>query len=297
MPAQSSRPTPPPAPDAPVRLIVLAGGREGASDPLARRFAVSHRCLVPLAGRALITHVLQTAAQHPRLESLAICIEREAFDPAWDVLTRLPGRGAVTLVEAGDDLAKSVLAAARGWDGPVLVTTADHALLSAASIEAMLDALESADIALALAPRAAVDAIHADGAAHYLPLRDGALAPCDLYGAAHPRFLAAAAIFRGRDASARVSLRILRGLGLVGLLMLWLGWETLPRAIERASRRLRARVQAVVLTDGSQAIDVGDERSYAIARHYLEAQHERGEAHRSAPEAAVGIDTAQSNAL
>ncbi|MCJ2184851.1 NTP transferase domain-containing protein [Novosphingobium sp. 1949] len=275
----STASTEPPA----ARLVVLAGQREGAGDALAERFAVSHRGLVPLAGRPLIAHVLQTAAHHPAIESLAICIEREAFDPVWDVLTRLPGRGAVTLVEAQADLAESVRAAAQGWDGPLLVTTADHALLSCESIDALLAALTRADIALLLTPRAAVTAIHPEASRHYLPLREGDLAPCDLYGIASVAHIEAASVFRGRRASGRISRRILRATGIVGLLALWLRLESLPGAVERASRRLKARVRAVVTPDGSQAIDVGDEQTYAIVRHRLEAQ--AGDAQVALPEA------------
>ncbi|MCJ1962062.1 NTP transferase domain-containing protein [Novosphingobium mangrovi (ex Hu et al. 2023)] len=256
----------------PVRLIVLAGQRCPSSDPLSERFGVSHRSLIPLAGRPLIAHVLQTGAQHPKIGSLAICIEQEAFDPVWDVLTRLPGRGAVTLVEAREDVAQSIRAAAQGWDGPLLVTTADHALLSGETIDQLVTALESADIALALAPREAVEAVHPSGSPHYLTLRDGHLAPCDLYGVRSADFLGAATIFRGRRASVRVALRIARAMGLLGLLLLALGLETRSGALARASRRLKARVEAVITPDGTQAIDVGNEQSYAIVRHQLEAR-------------------------
>lgn len=254
----------------PARLIVLAGQRRDAPDSLSERFAASHRCLIPLDGRPLIAHVLQTGAHHPKIGSLAVCIEREAFDPVWDVLTRLPGRGSVTLVEARSDVAESIRAAALDWSGPLLVTTADHALLSARSIDSMVAALANADIAMMLAPRGDVEAVHPDGSPHYLPFRDGQLAPCDLYGVRDAQFLKAASVFRGRSASGPVGLRLLRSLGPVGLLLLWSGMVTLAGALERASRRFDARIRAVITHEGSQAIDVGNEQSYAIVRHLLE---------------------------
>ena len=138
-------------------MIVLAGRRLNGPDPLAERFGESHKCLIPLAGRPLIAHVLQTGAHHPRVASLVVCVEPEAFEPIYDVLTRQPGRGTGALVEARNDLADSVRAAAEGWNGPLIVTTADHALLTTASIDAMADALEAADVAFALARREAVE--------------------------------------------------------------------------------------------------------------------------------------------
>lgn len=257
----------------PMRLIVLAGRRGNGPDPLAERFGESHKCLIPLAGRPLIAHVLQTGANHPRVASLAVCVESEAFEPIYDVLTRQPGRGTVALVEARRDLADSVRAAAEGWDGPLIVTTADHALLTAASIDAMADALETAEVALALARREAVEAAHPSGQRRYLQLRDGAFAICDLYGAARPDALRAADVFRGPrfDRSGR---RIVRATGLAGLAMALLGLETLQGAVERASRHLALGVGAVVLEDGSQAIDVDDDRTYAVVRDLLERRPE-----------------------
>lgn len=252
----------------PLRLVVLAGHGSGA-DALARRFVERHRCLVPLAGRPLIAHVLQTAAQHPRVTSLAICVEREAFDPVWDVLTQLPGRGTVALVEAQADIASSVRAAAKDWDGPLLVTTADHALLSAASIDAMIEALETADVAFAVIRREAVEAAQPGLDCAYVALHDGAFTACDLYGMASARFVDAVKVFRGARTADREAMRIWRAVGLVGFVMVRLGAETLAGALVRASRRLGMRVRAVELDDGTQAIDVDNERTYAIVEGLL----------------------------
>lgn len=255
----------------PLRLVVLAGHGLGpvGTDALAERFGERHRCLIPLAGRPLIAHVLQTAAQHPRVASLAVCVEREAFDPIWDVLTRLPGRGSVALVEAREDIAASVRAAAQDWDGPLLVTTADHALLSAESIDAMADALEGCDVTFALARREAVEAAHPSALRSYLTLRDGAFATCDLYGMAHTRFVDAVEVFRGARIGGRESARIVRAIGFVGLALVKLGVESLSGAVVRASRRMGLRVRAVILPDGTQAIDVDNDRTYAIVRDLL----------------------------
>ncbi|MBH0111861.1 NTP transferase domain-containing protein [Novosphingobium sp. YJ-S2-02] len=269
-----------------VRLIVLAGQHEGTRDTLSQRFAVSHRCLIPLGDRPLIAHVLHTGAQHPRIESLSVCIEREAFDPAWDVLTQLPGRGAVALVEAQTDLAASVELAAQGWDGPLLITTADHALLDRATIDAMLDTLDAqADVAFALAPREAVEAIDAGRQRHFLRLREGQFAPCDLYGVAGPQYLSPVSVFRGRRAGRHVGLRMLKALGMIGLLLSLFGLEPLSSALDRASRRFAMRIRAIVTADGSQAIDVGNDRSYAIVRDLLErrARDERSAQDKLAP--------------
>jgi GTP:adenosylcobinamide-phosphate guanylyltransferase len=253
---------------APVRVIVLAGGKAGA-DPLAQAFGLSHRCLVPLAGRPLVAHVLQTAAVHPAVESLAVSVEREAFDGLFDVLSQLPGRGIVKLVEARANLVDSVLAAAHDWDGPLLITTADHALLSAGSIDALIGALETADVAVAMATRETVLAVNAGDEPPFHEFADAAYASCNLYAVSGPEALHAAEVFRGGGRFAGNAWRVWRAFGLVDLILLRLRAVSLAEAMERVSRRLALRIVPVVLDDGSQAIDVDDRQTHALVEALL----------------------------
>lgn len=260
---------------APFRLIVLAGNGGDGPGPLARRFAVSHKCLVPIAGCPLIGHILHTAALHPRIASLAVSIEREAFEPVYDQLTRLPGRGTVQLVEARDNLADSVREAARGWAGPVIVATADHALLSAASIDAVADALTEADAVATLARRASVEAVHPNAKRGYHVLASEQFANCNLYGLAGEQALRAVDLFRHGPLT-HGFLNLLQALGPINCLLLRMGWLGLPGLIERLARRLSLRMRVVVLDDGSQAIDVDDDRTYAIVGDLLDISSDAG---------------------
>lgn len=262
----------------PLRVIVLAGRDAREADPLARRFGMSHRCLIPLAGRPLVAHVLQIAALHPAVESLAVSVEREAFDGLFDVLSQLPGRGIVKLVEARANIVDSVMAAAEGWDGPLLVTTADHALLSPGSIDSMLEALgpdgSKADVAVAMAARGPVLAVNPDRAIRFHEFSDDAYASCNLYALAGPEALPSAEVFRGGGRFAGNAWRVLRAFGLMDLILLRLRAVTLAAAFARVSTRLGLRIEPVVLADGSQAIDVDDERSHAVVEELLRERDE-----------------------
>lgn len=259
---------------APLRVIVLAGGKAGA-DPLAQAFGMSHRCLIPLAGRPLVAHVLQIAALHPAVESLAVSVEREAFDGLFDVLSQLPGRGIVKLVEARENIVDSVQAAAQGWDGPLLITTADHALLSAGSIDAMIEALGAAggaEVAVAMARRETVRSANPDDTLLFHEFADDAYASCNLYALAGPEALAAAQVFRGGGQFAGNAWRVMRAFGFVNLVLLRLRAVTLADAMVRVSARLGLRITPVVLDDGSQALDVDDVNTHALAERLLEAR-------------------------
>lgn len=249
-------------------MIVLAGGKAG-TDLLARQFGMPHRCPIPLAGRPLVAHVLQTAASHPAVGSLAVSVEREAFDGLFDVLSQLPGRGIVKLVEAQPNLVDSVLAAAAGWDGPLLITTADHAMLSGGAIDAMMHALETADAAIAMAPGDMVEAANPGWALPYHQFADASYASCNLYAAAGIDALRAAEVFRGGGRFAGNAWAAFKAFGLIDLALLRLRRVTLAEAMQRLSRRFALRIAPVVLDDGQQAIDVDDLRTHGVVEGLL----------------------------
>lgn len=255
-----------------LRVIVLAAQRRGTVNPLAERFGVSHKCLIPLQGRPLITHVLETLSLHPRVASIAISVEPEAFAQIGDALTRLPQGVPIEFVPAADNLADSVIAAAKGHDGALVVTTADHALLDAGSIDAVAHALKSHAAAIALAPREAVLSAHPEGQRRFYRFRDGGYSNCNLYGLAGSDAIEAAEIFRGGGQFAKSAARIVRAFGIINLLLLRFRLVSLRQGIASISRRIGLSIAPVVLEDGSQAIDVDNDRTYGVVEELLEAR-------------------------
>jgi len=265
-----------------LRVVLLAGQRQGIANPLAERFGTSHKCLIPLAGEPLIAHVLQTLAAHERVNSLVVSVEREAFGIIYDIMSGLPGHRSARLVESQGNIADSVLAALADWDGPAVITTADHALLCAESIDAAADALESADAVVAMARRDAVLGAHPDAQRRFYEFRDDAYSNCNLYGLSGPRARAAAEIFRGGGQFAKSAMRIVRAFGLVNLLLLRFRLVSLAEGLERISHRMKLRVVPVILTDGTQAIDVDNDRTYAIVDELI--------ARRATPACVIRLD-------
>lgn len=259
----------------PVRVVILAGQRKGAPNPLAERFGMTHKCLIPLHGRPLIAHVLEMLASHPGVESLVVSVEREAFDGIYDVISGIDGHHCVRLIESRDNIADSILAAADGWPGPMIVTTADHALLSPQAVDAVAETLADADAVIAMARRDAVLAAHPEAQQRFYNFRDDAYSNCNLYGLSGPDALRAAEVFRGGGQFAKSAMRIVRTFGLANLLLLRLRLVSLAAGLNRISRRMNVRIEPVVLPDGRQAIDVDNERTYAIVESLMPLSPER----------------------
>lgn len=267
-----------------VRLVILAAQRKGMVNSLAARFRTSHKCFVPLNGKPLLAHVLEAARQCPGVEEIVVSIEPEAARTVADLAGALGIQ--VRTVSAQDNLADSVWMAAADHAGPVIITTADHALLRADSLAALRDALALGDAAVAMAREDAVRAAHADGQRRFYQFRDAGYSNCNLYGLAHAGALDAAEVFRGGGQFAKKAGRMIRAFGVINLLLLRLRLVSLEQAMARISRRIGLRIVPVVLEDGSQAIDVDNDRTHAVAAQLLNARgagHQTDQAARNKP--------------
>lgn len=254
-----------------LRVIVLAAERKGVVNPLALRFATSHKCLVPLCGQPLITHVLETLSAHPRVASIAISIDQDAIASVRAVLPAARfDQPEIRFVPAADSIADSVIAAAETHAGPLLITTADNALLQPASVDAIHASLLVNDVALAMARRDAVLAAHPEGQRRFYRFRDDQYSNCNLYGLSGANALSAAEIFRGGGQFAKNASRIVDAFGLLNLILLRTRLIALQTGLQRISRRIGLQIAPVILEDGSQAIDVDNDRTYAIVEQLLE---------------------------
>jgi GTP:adenosylcobinamide-phosphate guanylyltransferase len=251
--------------------IVLAAQRGGRLDPLADRIGVSHKCLVPIVGKPLLERVLRALAHVPGLSRIHISIEKDAVDAARAVPGAKGEFGVpVDFVPAAPTLTDSVYAAAHGVEEPILVTTADNVLLSpAVAAEAVGRLHAGAEGVLVVAPREAVLAAHPDGQRRFYRLRGGSYSNCNLYGIKGPRALRMAETFRSGGQFAKNPKRLAETFGLLNLLLLRFRLISIEGAAKRMSKRFGARVEALVVADGSQAIDVDNSRTFGVAEELL----------------------------
>lgn len=252
--------------------IVLAAQRGGRLDPLADRFGVSHKALVPIVGKPLLEHVLRALVQVPGLSRIHISIEADAVE----AVRRVPGANgdfgvAVDFVTAAPSLADSVYAAAHGVDEPILVTTADNVLLSpSVAAEAVARMHAGAEGVLVVARREAVLAAHPEGQRRFYKLKGGSYSNCNQYGINGPRALRMAETFRSGGQFAKNPKRLAETFGLLNLLLARFAFISIEGAMRRMSRQFGVRAEALVVDDGTQAIDVDNARTYDVARELLE---------------------------
>lgn len=246
-------------------VLILAGRRPGAVDALAEAHGVGDKCLVPVAGRPMIAHVLESAAATPARRVFVSTHHEELLDNLADsVVERLGER--LVVVPAADNLADSVLGVANKAEFPLFITTADNCLLTAATIaEIGAEAARlGADAGVALARREDVLAVHPEGQRRFYEFSDVAVSNCNAYWIGHPSALKAAEAFRGGGQFVKKPLRVMQAFGLINLLRFRFGLGPIHHIFQRISRQLKVEVAPLLISNGATAIDVDNERSLRV---------------------------------
>jgi GTP:adenosylcobinamide-phosphate guanylyltransferase len=255
-----------------VIVILLAGQRPGAVNALAARAGVSHKCLVPIAGKPLLAHVLDTVTAMPAVSEIRISVELEAQGDLGPLLATYRSGGVpIRLVSSQPRLIDSVIAAAGDDPGPFLITTADNVLVTPAAAAQIRREMATVDAVAALARKEDVLAAHPAGQRGFYKFRDGEFANCNIYGLANRKtFPVAAQVFAGGGQFMKSAKRMIDAFGLNNIVLLRLGVFDVRSAMRRLSRRTGIEIKATIFTDGSLAVDVDNERTYRVCEELLE---------------------------
>ena len=237
--------------------LVLAGSR-GPDDPMALAFDVPHKALIPVAGQPMLLRVIAALGATAEIARIVVVIE------APELVQVLPGLAAaangkpVETFPAAGSPSRSVVAALARYPVPLLITTADHALLQPAWVSHFLASLpQGCDAALGLARSEVVLAEMPDTRRTWLRFREGAYSGCNLFYFATPKAQALAELWKQVEALRKRPVAMLRLLGLGYALRYLLGWLRLSSAIARLGALAGGAKAAVVeMPFARAAVDV-----------------------------------------
>lgn len=252
--------------------LVLAGSRR-EGDPLARAQAVRHRALLEVAGQPMLLRVLRALRASPRVGRLVVSID----DPeaartlpevaAWGeagelVLHRSLSSPSRSVLDVIDELAAGE---------PLLVTTADHALLSQPVLDHFLDAAQDsdADVVVGVVARTVLEARFPGAPRTYLRFRDDAYSGANLFAFRTAQARSAALFWRKVESLRKQPWRLVSAFGPVSLLLFLLGRLDFDAALARASRAVGARVEAARLPFAEAAVDVDKPEDLELVNRLL----------------------------
>ena len=252
-------------------VILLAAQRTGVENPLAKAHGVSHKCLVPIAGQALIDRTLKILSGHSDCRAIHILIEPDGAQKIKSLVeTHVREDLPISIVTSDENIAASVIKGCEQANAPFLITTADNVLLKHDSIDRALAVMnDGADAVAGLAEKTDIHAVHPLAQRGFYDFRDGGYANCNLYGIKNRQALNAANIFKEGGQFMGNPQRLINAFGLFNILLMRFKLVTIDGAFERMSKRFGVTMRRVPLDDGTQAVDVDNERTYMIVEAVL----------------------------
>ena len=259
-------------------ILVLAASRRGAGDSVARLQGKSHKCLVDLAGMAMIERVLRALFDSGRCAIAYVSIESETVLREVPAVAEWLDRGKVVVVESKGNLADSVIAAIACIDTPLpmIITTGDNALHTPELVRDYVDMFMAAkgDVSVAFTHEDDVVAEFPQSGLAFHRLKDGGFSSCNLYGLRNRRAVDTVRVFEGGGQFGKRHWRILKAFGIVPFLLYKLKATTCQGLMDRIGHNLGVSVDSHMLPYSYAPIDVDNPFSFALTEKALLARRD-----------------------
>ena len=226
------------------RAVILAGQRPGP-DALCEHAGVTWKADIPVGGV-------------PMVERVAAALREAGLEEPFALSGYPDERHGFALVEGGRGPADSALMALEGGAFPALLTTCDHALLTAEIVTEFVTAAQAtgADFCVGLATEAVVQAGYPETSRTYLRFADYAVSGCNLFYVANAKGLEAVRFWKTAQDFRKEPLKLARTLGVGIGLRYASGRLTLSDAFTAVGKRLKINASPVLLSHAEAAIDV-----------------------------------------
>ncbi|SCY09214.1 nucleotidyltransferase family protein [Nitrosospira sp. Nsp13] len=240
--------------------IVLAADR-AAGDPVAAKTGMACKAFAPIYGTPMIIRVLDALEASNMVKTIIICGPPKSAIPGCPELERRIASGRVIWLPNLDSPSRSADSGLMHIDqnAPVLLTTADHALLTSSIVRYFLGESQKVD------SDATVGVVKYEDIAAAFPgvkrtvirLRDGGVCGCNLYAFLNPRGRGLVSFWqRAEDLRKRPEKLIAQTFGLTPVLLYLFGLLTLDRGLKAVLAKTGIKVQPVFLPFPQAGVDV-----------------------------------------
>ena len=251
--------------------IILAGQRPGI-DPLANHFGEQWKALVKVEGEPMLRHVVRTVQAVDAITRIVVVAQQG--DVMRDAIADLTAKP-VEVHEGLGGISQSVLHLIDGpaqAHYPLLVTTADHVLLTPDMIRQFLGDVGDADVAVAMVEEQVMLAQFPDARRTWLRFRDGAWSGANLFALAAPPARKALELWQQAEVDRKKPWRLFRHFGLGLAIRAITRTIGLNDALGVAGKRLGLSARLVPMVDPVAAIDVDKPFDHAQAEAILAAR-------------------------
>ena len=245
--------------------LLLAGSRP-KGDPLARAMGASHKALIPIDGEPMILRPLKALLESPNVGEIIILTQNSD-----DLRGVIPKSKRVRFEASRSTIAETMedLIVKQRVQFPVLVTTADHALLDPQMIAEFTAAAAGADLAVGVVERKNLLERLPQAKRTWIPFRRGAYSGANLFAFGSIKVLAPIEQWRSVEQSRKSGLRLLSALGPTLLLGAALRMRTLDQSVAAVGRKFKMTIRAVVMSNPLACVDVDKPVDHAVVEAIL----------------------------
>lgn len=245
--------------------LLLAGSRP-KGDPLAQSMMLGHKALIPVAGEPMVLRPLRALLDSAEVGDVIVLTQ----DPE-DLRAVLPDDPRIALRTSGRTIAGTIaeLIADRAAAFPVLVTTADHALLDPQMIAEFTAKAQGADLAIGVVEREALLARLPRTKRTWLPFRGGAYTGANLFAFGSEKVLPAIERWRSVEQDRKKGWRVLAAIGPALLLGAVLRVRTVDQSVASVGRKLGMTIRAVALSNPLAGLDVDKPADHFLVEEIL----------------------------
>jgi GTP:adenosylcobinamide-phosphate guanylyltransferase len=244
--------------------IVLAGSRPGR-DAFAEAHGTDLKALIPIGGEPMVRRPVRALLAAEDIGEIIVL--SQAPERIAQVLPEDPR---ITFRKSDATIATTMLELCfdKKTNWPVLVTTADHALLDTEMIDEFC-AYADGDITLGVVERATLLRRFPDAKRTWVKFRGGAYTGANLFALRSPKVAAAIELWRSVENERKKGWRVVSLLGpfvLVGTLLRMLSIDV---ALRRIGRKLGLDIRALRLSNPLAGVDVDKAADHELAEAIL----------------------------
>jgi GTP:adenosylcobinamide-phosphate guanylyltransferase len=244
--------------------VVLAGSRPGR-DEFAEQFGTDLKALIPVGGEPMVRRPVRALLAAEDIGDVIVLSQSPER-----IAEVLPDDPRIELRKSEATIATTMLELcldkSTAW--PLLVTTADHALLDVETIDEFCAHAEG-DISIGVVERRRLSDRFPVAQRTWLKFRGGAYTGANLFALGSPKAAAAVELWRSVESERKKGWRVISIVGPFVLLGSLFRLISIDQALRRLGRKLGLSVTAVQLSNPVAGIDVDKRADHMLAEAIL----------------------------
>lgn len=260
-----------PSEETPLWTAIILAGQRPEGDPMAAYCNVRYKALIPINGQTMLERVARALIASPYIGRMVV-MAQSPEDLKAGLSPDLAEHDGIAFVESNDGIATSIHGVIGSdiapW--PVLVTTADNALLTGEILDRFFQAHSGQDVAVGVVERRTMLATYPDARRTWLKFRGGAYSGANLFALHNAAAKPAVAFWSAVEKDRKKGWKIFAHFGP------WLLLRALSRtigftdAMAQAGARMSLRAEPIILPIAEAAIDVDKPDDLELVTEILE---------------------------